>query len=143
VKSTHPQAKLSLNNGTKHVLNKSKCVKKRLRKLFRKAACTPPRLWYTEIQSQQALLEAPTLGKHDLLPLELLEAGQWADVAEVAGEPSWIGRMAELGIRAGSRLRVLQPGSPCLLQLDGNSSRLSLRGDCAMRILVRPLHARV
>ena len=72
-----------------------------------------------------------------LLPLELLNAGEWAEVAEVTGEPGWIGRMAELGIRAGSRLRVLQPGSPCLLQLDG--CRLSLRGDWATQILVRPL----
>lgn len=72
-----------------------------------------------------------------LLPLELLNAGEWAEVAEVTGEPGWIGRMAELGIRAGSRLRVLQPGSPCLLQLDG--CRLSLRSDWATQILVRPL----
>jgi len=41
-----------------------------------------------------------------LLPVEMLESGQWADVAEVLGEPGWIGRMAELGLRAGSRLQV-------------------------------------
>jgi Fe2+ transport system protein FeoA len=84
-----------------------------------------------------------TVGAHDLLPLELLDVGEWADVAEVTGEPSWISRMAELGIRAGSRLRVLQSGSPCLFQLEGYSSRLSLRGDLAMQILVRPVHAPV
>ena len=72
-----------------------------------------------------------------LLPVELLHAGEWGEVAEVTGEASWIGRMAELGIRVGSRLRVLQPGSPCLLQIDG--SRFSLRGDWATRVLVRPV----
>lgn len=72
-----------------------------------------------------------------LLPLELLNAGEWGEIAEVSGEPGWIGRMAELGIRAGNRVRVLQSGSPCLLQIDG--SRLSLRGEQAMQILVRPL----
>lgn len=74
-----------------------------------------------------------------LLPLEMLRTGEWADVAEVTGEPTWIGRMAELGIRTGSRLQVLQPGSPCLLRVGG--SRLSLRPDLATQILVRPLGA--
>jgi Fe2+ transport system protein FeoA len=74
---------------------------------------------------------------HELLPLELLDRGEWADVAEVTGEPGWIGRLAELGVRVGSRLRVLQPGSPCLLQV--GDARLSLRGDWAMQILVRPV----
>jgi Fe2+ transport system protein FeoA len=74
-----------------------------------------------------------------LLPVELLGGGEWADVAEVSGEPTWVGRMAELGVRIGCRLQMLQPGSPCLLQVDG--CRLCLRGDCAMQILVRPVLA--
>ena len=75
---------------------------------------------------------------HDtLLPLELLDCGEWADVAEVTGEPGWVSRMAEMGLRIGSRLRVLQRGSPCLLQVGG--TRLSLRGDGGLRILVRPV----
>jgi ferrous iron transport protein A len=72
-----------------------------------------------------------------LLPLELLGPGEWADIAELHGEPGWVGRMAELGLLVGSRLRVLRPGSPCLL-LIGNS-RLCLRSDWAMQILVRPV----
>jgi ferrous iron transport protein A len=72
-----------------------------------------------------------------LLPLEMLRCGEWADVAEVHGDSAWVHRMAELGIRAGSRLRVLQSGSPCLLQVEG--ARLSFRADWAARILVQPL----
>ncbi len=72
-----------------------------------------------------------------LLPLELLHPGEWGDVAEVTGEPALVGRMAELGVRSGSRLQVLQTGSPCLLQIGG--SRLSLRTDLAAQILVRPV----
>jgi Fe2+ transport system protein FeoA len=72
-----------------------------------------------------------------LLPLELLHTGEWGEIAEINGEPGWIGRMAELGIRAGNRIRVLQAGSPCLLQIDG--CRLSLRGDQTTQILVRPV----
>ena len=74
-----------------------------------------------------------------LLPLELLGSGEWAEVEEVTGEPSWVCRMAELGVRSGSRVQVLQPECPCLLRVGG--CRLSLRGDCAMQILVRPVLA--
>ncbi len=72
-----------------------------------------------------------------LLPLELLRAGEWAEVAEVFGEASCVGRMAELGVAIGSRLRILRQGSPCLLQV--GQSRLSLRGNDTLQILVRPL----
>ena len=72
-----------------------------------------------------------------LLPLDLLQPGEWADVAEVSGDPSWVCRMAELGVRSGCRLRMLQGGCPCLLQVEG--CRLSLRGESLMQIFVRPV----
>ena len=74
-----------------------------------------------------------------LLPLESLRVGDRAEVAEVTGEPRCVGRLAELGVRAGTVVRVLQPGSPCLLEVGG--CRLSLRSDCAVHILVRPVAA--
>ena len=75
----------------------------------------------------------------DLLPLECLTTGEWADIAEVSGEPGWVTRLAELGLRIGGRLHMVQAGSPCLLQI--GESRLSVRGDWATRILVRPVAA--
>ena len=72
-----------------------------------------------------------------LLPLELLGPGEWADVAEIWGDPAWVQRLAEVGVRAGCRVRVLQKGSPCLLEV--GSLRLSLRSEAADQILVRPL----
>ena len=72
-----------------------------------------------------------------LLPLDLLRAGQWADVAEVTGEPNMVCRLAEMGVRAGCRLQMLRSGAPCMFQVGG--CRLSLRGECCMQILVRPL----
>jgi Fe2+ transport system protein FeoA len=74
-----------------------------------------------------------------LLPLDVLSRGQWADVVDVAGEPGHVCRLAELGLRCGSRVCVLQPGSPCLVQVGG--CRLSLRGGDALCILVRPVRA--
>ena len=57
--------------------------------------------------------------------LEELDRGELAEVICVEGNKDWIARMAELGIRPGQQVRVLQPGSPCLVSLVG--SRLSLR----------------
>jgi Fe2+ transport system protein FeoA len=82
-------------------------------------------------------MKVPAVNLETVLPLELLRPGEWADVAEVTGEPGWVGRLAELGVRAGSRLRMLRAGWPCLLQIGG--SRLSLRGDADAQILVRPV----
>ena len=73
----------------------------------------------------------------DAIPLELLQRGEQADVTEVHGEPGWVGRMAELGIRAGCRLRMLQPGAPCVLLV--GESRFTVRGDSVFQILVRPV----
>jgi Fe2+ transport system protein FeoA len=72
-----------------------------------------------------------------LVPLELVADGEWAEVGDVAGEPSWVGRMAEIGVRVGSRLQVLRQGKPCLLRI--GSSRLSFRDESRVHILVRPL----
>jgi Fe2+ transport system protein FeoA len=72
-----------------------------------------------------------------IVPLELLNPGEWAEVVEVSGEPGWVGRMAELGVRAGTRLQLLRGGSPCLFQV--GTCRLCLRGEQAMQIMVRPV----
>jgi ferrous iron transport protein A len=74
-----------------------------------------------------------------LLPLDMLRAGEWADVEEVTGVPAWVGRLAELGIRQGCRLQVVQPGATCLLNVGG--CKLCLRpGECS-QIMVRPVAA--
>lgn len=69
------------------------------------------------------------------LPLDMLQAGEWAEVELVSGEPNWVGRLAELGVREGCRLQMLQPGSPCLLMID--QCKLCLRGDDCSQIFVR------
>lgn len=72
-----------------------------------------------------------------LMPLDMLRAGEWAEVHEVSGQSAWVCRLAELGIRQGSRLQVVQSGSTCLLDVGG--CKLCLRsGECS-QILVRPV----
>ena len=72
-----------------------------------------------------------------LFPLDMMRSGEVAEVAEVSGDPGWVGRLAEFGLRAGCRLKVLQPGSPCLLEVA--DCKLCLRGGDACQILVRPV----
>ena len=72
----------------------------------------------------------------DLLPLECLRPGEWAEVRDVSGSPDWTGRLAELGVRIGVRIQMLRGGSPCLIQVGGG--RLSLRGEQSVGVLVRP-----
>jgi ferrous iron transport protein A len=73
----------------------------------------------------------------DILPLEMLGPGEWAEVAEITGEAGCVGRMAEMGLGVGCRLCILQQGSPCLVQI--GETRLIVRGDCKLEILVRPI----
>lgn len=74
-----------------------------------------------------------------LMPLDMLAAGEWCEVEEVTGQPAWVGRLAELGIRQGCRVQVVQPGSPVLLNVSG--CKLCLRGAECSQILVRPVSA--
>jgi Fe2+ transport system protein FeoA len=71
------------------------------------------------------------------MPVEYLNPGEWAEVVEISGEPHCVNRLAEMGLHAGTRVCVLQPGTPCLLQVGG--ARLSLRPDCHLQLLVRPV----
>jgi Fe2+ transport system protein FeoA len=72
-----------------------------------------------------------------LMPLDMLGPGEWAEVEEVSGHAAWVGRLAELGIRQGCRLQVVQPGAPCLLNVGG--CKLCLRSSECSQILVRPV----
>ncbi len=75
--------------------------------------------------------------EQDLVPVDMLSPGEWGEVAEVCGKPDWIHRLAELGVHCGCKLRLLQAGSPCILQV--GDARFSMRADSAMQIFVRPI----
>ena len=74
-----------------------------------------------------------------VIPLDLLKAGEWGEVHDVRGETSWVHRLAELGVRSGSRLHVVRSGSPCLIQV--GESKLSIRDEWrTSEITVRLIH---
>jgi Fe2+ transport system protein FeoA len=73
---------------------------------------------------------------HDLIPLAQLHAGTRAAVDCVVGRPDDVHRLEELGLRAGTAVEMVQPGSPCIIRLAGN--KLCIRADEIVSVLVRP-----
>ncbi len=75
----------------------------------------------------------------EILPLKMLASGQTGQVSQVLGDTDTVRRLAELGMRAGERVEMLQHGSPCIVRLgDGKTdgSRLCFRDGDALSVLV-------
>ncbi|MBM4003933.1 MAG: ferrous iron transport protein A [Planctomycetes bacterium] len=71
-----------------------------------------------------------------LVPLHMLNSGESAEIAQLVGVPDHVQRLKELGIRAGERVEMVQPGSPCIIRLAG--TRLCFRESDALGVLVKP-----
>lgn len=69
-----------------------------------------------------------------LLPLDHLRANEEASVVELHGDESQIHRLAEMGLRIGAAVRMVRPGAPFLLAVDGK--RLSMRLNHDVEVLV-------
>ena len=70
-----------------------------------------------------------------LLPLQFLRAGQLAVVDSLIGSAEQVHRLEEIGLRKGSSVEMVQPGSPCIVRLAG--STLCLRDAELFQVLVR------
>jgi Fe2+ transport system protein FeoA len=68
------------------------------------------------------------------LPLELLATGEQGTVIEVDGDPNLVIRLEEIGLHSGVVVRMIQPGSPCILEI--NHQRYSFRFDESTHVLV-------
>jgi ferrous iron transport protein A len=71
----------------------------------------------------------------ELIPLTFLRRGQVAEIGQLIGPPERVGRLEELGLRAGARLEMVQCGAPCIIRVGG--STLCFRGNETSRVLVR------
>ena len=71
----------------------------------------------------------------ELLPLHLLSSGQRARIDQLVGRPEEVHRLQELGMRIGTHVEMIQPGTPCIIKLDG--ARLAFRDHEGFRVLVR------
>ena len=72
----------------------------------------------------------------DLIPLNALSLGQSAQIGLVLGNADQVHRLEEIGLRGGTAVQMLQPGSPCIIGLGGQ--RLCFRADELLSVLVRP-----
>lgn len=82
---------------------------------------------------QSAVVQDETAG--EMVPLSLLRAGQSGSVGEVLGNVELVHRLREMGLYHGAKVRMIRPGSPCIIGLHGQ--RLGFRGDDLARVLVR------
>ena len=69
--------------------------------------------------------------------LSSLRRGQTGIVEEIVAADNVVTRLAEMGIREGSFIRVLQPGAACAICAE--DTRLVLRGEEAAALKVYPL----
>lgn len=74
--------------------------------------------------------EAPML----IVPLELMSNGEQGRVCNLDGSPEFVVRLEEMGLREGTRVRMVRAGSPCILAI--NNHRFSLRCDECASVLV-------
>ena len=58
---------------------------------------------------------------HELLPLSLLTAGQSGRVREIVAPRDEVHRLEEMGLRHGALVEIVQPGSPCIIRLAGQT----------------------
>jgi Fe2+ transport system protein FeoA len=56
-------------------------------------------------------------------------------VDEVVGEAGDVHRLAELGLRSGTPVEMVQPGNPCIIRVGG--SKLCFRESDLLSVLVR------
>ncbi|MCA9185343.1 MAG: FeoA domain-containing protein [Planctomycetales bacterium] len=71
----------------------------------------------------------------DLVPLSLISVGRQEEVSQIVGPADEARRLEELGIRRGTRVEVVQHGTPCIVRI--GASRLCFRSNDTLNVLVR------
>ncbi len=69
-----------------------------------------------------------------IVPLELMATGEQGRISDVDGSPEFVVRLHEMGLQEGTQVRMVKPGSPCILAV--NDHRFSLRFDDCATVLV-------
>jgi len=72
----------------------------------------------------------------EVIPLRRLPAGGRALVARVLGHPDHVHRLAEFGLRRGTKIEMFRPGNPCIIRLAG--SKVCFRADELLSVMVEP-----
>ncbi|MCC9607265.1 ferrous iron transport protein A [Blastopirellula sp. JC732] len=72
-----------------------------------------------------------------MIPLDMLPIGQTAEIADVLGDLNDVKRLAEMGMRCGAVVQVVQQGSPCIVRVNGCS--LCFRECAHLQVFVQPV----
>ena len=75
----------------------------------------------------------------ELTPFTALQSGEFGQIHSVVGTPELVRHLAEIGLRSGAQLEMIQQGATCILRIDG--TKLCVRGDELLRVMVTPLPA--
>ena len=70
------------------------------------------------------------------VPLNNLHAGQSAFVIRVTGQPDYVHRLEEFGLRGGTRVQMFRPGNPCILRMA--AGKVCFRSDDLLNVFVEP-----
>jgi Fe2+ transport system protein FeoA len=68
------------------------------------------------------------------VPLEFMKPEDRGVVVDMAGDPCHLKRLQEIGLQVGCSVRMVCPGKPCMICVEGR--RLSLRLDEKAEIFV-------
>lgn len=71
----------------------------------------------------------------EIIPLPLLRTGQRARIDQLMGRADDVHRLEELGLRVGTAIEMVQPGTPCIVATSGG--KLCFRGCEATSVLVK------
>jgi len=74
-----------------------------------------------------------------VIPLDVLAAGESATIVDIQGDAALICRLHEMGVHSGRRLRMVRPGAACLVAI-GNH-RFGIRGGEAANVLVEVIES--
>ena len=69
-----------------------------------------------------------------VVPLEFLSVGERGRICDLNGNRGLVDRLAEMGLRQGVEIHMIQTGSPCIVAFDNH--RFSFRCDETASILV-------
>ena len=73
---------------------------------------------------------------NDLIPLKSLPAGRCGQVGRLLGRAEQVHRLNELGFRDGTRIEMVQTGSPCIIRM--GERKIGFRAAEVLGVMVRP-----
>lgn len=75
---------------------------------------------------------------NNIVPLDLMEAGEAGHVIQVDGSPEVVHRLAEMGLREQASIQMIQSGRPCIVAVAGHRFSLRMADDVEILVALNP-----